>query len=176
MGALARGALFALVAGCLAARLVAQAAAPTLKAAFLYNFAKFTQWPLDSLPPGEALAFCTNDDAVAAALTLATAGRSIEGHRLEIRQLQLDVRSSRLRACHMLYVSELDRKSATQLLDRLKGAPVFTVGDLDEFVQIGGIARFFVEEGRMRFAIGVESAERARLQLSSKLLSVAKID
>lgn len=148
-------------------------AAPALKAAFLYNFAKFTQWPAEALKAGAPLIMCANDDEVADALARATEGRVVDGHRVEVRPVGAN--APRLRDCHVLYVSDLDRTGALQLLETLKGAPVLTVSDLDQFVQIGGVAQFFVEGGQMRFAINLESARRAGLQLSSKLLSLAKI-
>jgi hypothetical protein len=148
-------------------------AAPALKAAFLYNLAKFTEWPADALPAGASLVLCATDAPVAAALAVTAGGRSIGGHSIEVRLLNAD--SSTLRECHLMYVGDLGRKAAGPLLDALKGAPMLTVGDREEFVQLGGIAQLFIEDGQMRFAISVESAQRARLQLSAKLLSLARI-
>jgi hypothetical protein len=75
-----------------------------------------------------------------------------------------------------LYAPTLDEASAARLLEGLKDAPVLTVSDFDRFVALGGVARFFLERGQMRFAISPESGRRARLQLSSRLLSLAKIE
>jgi len=147
--------------------------AAVLKAAFLYNFAKFTEWPSDSLAPGQRLSLCVvGDSAVADALEETIKGRAVEGHELTVRVVKTD---GLLRSCHMLYVSGLDAKQSAQLLEALKGAPVFTVGDGDKFAETGGVAQLILENDRMRFAINVTSARRARLNLSSKLLSLAKI-
>jgi hypothetical protein len=169
----ARIVLTVLLAGIATSGWAQGVAAPALKAAFLYNFAKFTEWPGDALGPGSPLGMCTTDGAVFDELTKITGGRSIGSHQITTRRVTAD--DALLRACHVLYVAELDAKSTAQLLDTLKGAPVLTVGDGDAFVKLGGVAGLFVENGQMRFAIRVEAARRARLELSSKLLSLAKI-
>ena len=75
----------------------------------------------------------------------------------------------------MLYVAGVDPKRAQQIVDELKSAPVLTVSDGEVFAKNGGIAGVFVEQGKMRFAINVEAAQQARLRISSRLLSLAKI-
>jgi hypothetical protein len=149
------------------------AAAPALKAAFLYNFAKFTAWPTEVLAAGAPLVVCSTDAAVFDQLARTTAGRSIGAHAIDVRQVSVD--AAAIRACHVAYVSEVDATRAAQLADALKSAPVLTVGDSEEFVRLGGIAGLFVESGQMRFAISVERARRAGLELSSKLLNLARI-
>jgi hypothetical protein len=173
------------VCRCRIALLVAMAAAPTLayaqaqtaaepalKAAFLYNFAKFTEWPAASLPPRAPIVICTNDGDVARTLADMTNGRAIAGHDLQIQELKLDAPA--LRACHVLYAADVDATRAAQLLDRVARTSILTVADIDEFVSLGGVAQFFVEEGRVRFRIGVDAVERAQLRMSSQLLSLSR--
>ena len=144
--------------------------APELKAAFLSNFSKFTKWPDDAVPGGRAFTFCVVDDkAAAAALEEILSGHPGD-QPLSVRLVILD---SSIRSCHILYVGKLDAKQSAQLFDALKGASVFTVGDGEKFAESGGVAQFILEHGRMRFAINVAAAKRARLDLSSKLLSLA---
>jgi hypothetical protein len=147
--------------------------ASTLKAAFLYNFAKFTEWPPDALAPAQRLSLCVMGDAsVADALEQTIQGRNVEGHELTVRVVKV---SDPIRACHLLYASGLDAQRSTQLLRALNGAAVLTVADSDRFAQSGGVAQLILEGDRIRFAINVASARRARLTLSSKLLNLAKI-
>ena len=149
------------------------AAASKVKAAFLYNFAKFAEWPADTLPPGERLQLCVvGDDAVADALEQTIKGRAIEGHELSVRVIAAD---SLVRSCHLLYVDGRDARRSSQLLEALKGAAVLSVGDGEKFAELGGVAQLVLEQDRMRFAVNVTAAERARLHLSSKLLSLASI-
>lgn len=168
------GVLTGVVAGLLGGSPAAQTATvPALKAAFLYNFAKFTEWPAEALPSGAPLAICATDEAIVHALAQTTEGRAIGGHAVHAQYVALD--SARTRTCHVLYAGDLDQERAIRVLESLGGASILTVSDFDQFVRLGGVVELFVEDGRMRFAIGVESARRARLQISSKLLSLAKI-
>jgi hypothetical protein len=144
-----------------------------VKAAFLYNFAKFAEWPSETLPPGQPLNLCVvGDDAVADALEQTIKGRAIEGHEISVRVVGSD---AVLKGCHLVYVDGRDARRSTQLLDALKGAPVLSVGDGDKFAEQGGVAQLVLEQDRMRFAVNVAAVERARLKLSSKLLSLASI-
>lgn len=157
-----------------AASAVAQTAAVSkVKAAFLYNFAKFAQWPAESLPPGQRLQLCVvGDDAVADALEQTIKGRAIEGHELSVRVVATD---AVLRSCHLVYVDGRDARLSSQALDAVKGAAVLSVGDGDKFAELGGVAQLVLEQDRMRFSVNVTAVERARLRLSSKLLSLASI-
>ena len=149
------------------------ATAAALTSAFLYNFAKFTEWPPDSLAPGQRLAMCVaGDTAVASALDQTVKGHAIEGHELTVELLKPDASA---RACHLLYVSGLDEKRSLQLIDSLKTASVLTASNVERFADLGGVAQLTLENGRMRFTINVNAAQRARLQLSSKLLRLARI-
>jgi hypothetical protein len=149
------------------------ATAAALTSAFLYNFAKFTEWPADSLAPGQRLALCVlGDNAVAAALDQTIKGHAIESHELTVEVLKPDASA---RSCHLLYMSGVDEKRSIQVIESLKSASVLTASDAVHFVELGGVAQLTLESGRMRFAINVSAAQRARLQLSSKLLSLARI-
>jgi uncharacterized protein DUF4154 len=144
-----------------------------LKAAFLYNFAKFSEWPADVLAPGQRIGMCVvGDAAVADALTQTIKGHEIVGHELMVAVLKPDESAT---ACHLLYVSASEVKRSAALLVAARGAPVFTVSDGDQFAESGGVAQLIVENDRMRFAINIASAQRGRLAISSKLLSLATI-
>lgn len=164
----------------LAALVVAPAAAleeqdvslPSLKAAFLANFAKFTTWPDDALPPGRVFTFCiSGDNAVAAALEQSIKGRPAQE---PVGVVVVTVDTS-LRGCQVLYLGGLKPKDVRRTLEPLKGLPIFTVSDADGFADQGGVTQLRVERGRMRFAINPAAAQRARLLLSAKLLSLATI-
>jgi hypothetical protein len=143
----------------------------TLKAAFVYNFAKFAEWPADA-PPTDALTICVvGDIAIANALEETVRGRTINGRKVRVSRPAVDG----IRSCHVVYLAGFDASGAQQIVDDLKSAPVLTVGDREQFAQSGGIAGLFVEQNRMRFAINVEAAQRCRLRISSRLLSLAKI-
>jgi hypothetical protein len=148
--------------------------ASALKAAFLYNFANFTEWPADVLASGQRLSLCVmGDDAVADALEQTIKGRGVDNHELTVTVIK--AADSGTLSCHLLYVSGVDAKRTDQLLFALSGTSVFTVSDGDRFAELGGVAQLILENGRMRFGVNVEAARRAHLKISSKLLSLAKI-
>jgi len=147
--------------------------AAALRAAFLFNFAKFSVWPADTLAPGQRLSMCVvGDAAVADTLGQTIKGHDIEGHELTVTVLKADQSAS---GCHLLYVSASEIKRSAGLLLGIKPASVFTVSDADGFAQSGGVAELIVENDRIRFAINVAAAHRTRLSISSKLLSLATI-
>jgi hypothetical protein len=144
---------------------------PSLKAAFVYNFAKFTEWPVDVLPATASFTACVLGDApVSDALERTVKGRLLSGHSVSVMRVALD---GPLRTCHLLYVSGVTPAQVSAIVTIVKGAPVLTISDIDDFAPLGGIAHMFVENGRMRFDLNVDRAKLARLQLSSKLLTLA---
>ena len=145
---------------------------PTLKAAFLANFAKFTEWPQDAQPPGRVLTFCViGDKAVAAALEQGIKDRPGQ-EPMSVANVTAD---APLRGCQVLYLGGMNLRDARRVLETVKGLPIFTVSDVDGFAEHGGVAQLRLERGRMRFAINPAAAQRARLSLSAKLLSLATI-
>jgi hypothetical protein len=142
---------------------------PSLRAAFLYNFAKFTEWGDEATISGPLTICVLDDSAVEGALNDLVGESTINGRAVLIS------RGARLRACHLVYVGITDRQRAASILDELQGAAVLTVSNGYDFVRLGGIVGLFVDEGRMRFAINPEAAQRAGLRLSSRLLQLAKI-
>jgi hypothetical protein len=144
-----------------------------LKAAFLYNFSKFTEWPGDALLPKAPLEFCViaAPDVADALQSLAT-GHMLADHPLLVRGTTL---TGVLRGCHVLYAAGLDHHGSLTLLDLVRGLPVLTITDNEEFAELGGVANFFLERDKTRFAINVGATERARVKISSRLIALAKI-
>lgn len=144
-----------------------------VKAAFLYNFARFIEWPVESFK-GENLPLVVGvlgDDPFGGALDQTLNGKSINGRPLIARRLKW---GQNLRDCHLLFICPSEKKRLVQILDSLKGAGVVTISDLDNFCQQGGLIGFILEENKVRFVININVAEQARLRISSKLLSLAK--
>jgi hypothetical protein len=147
------------------------AADVAVKAAFLYNFAKFADWP--ALSARMPIAVCVvGDDRLAAALVEAVRGQVLGGHALEVAPHQ---EAAQWRACHLLFIADVEMRRSAAGLESLKSLPVLTISDGKDFAQTTGIMELFVEAGRMRFAINLDSAEGSGLHLSSRLLGLAKI-
>jgi hypothetical protein len=143
---------------------------PSLKAAFIYNFAKFTEWPADMLPAAAPFTACVLGDAsIGDALERSAKGRQLAGRGINVSRVQLE---GPLRSCQLLYVSGVTPAQIVTIVAAVRGAPVLTISDADDFARVG-VAQVFVENGKMRFNLNLEIAKRSRLQLSSKLLALA---
>jgi hypothetical protein len=145
---------------------------PTLKAAYIYNFTKFTDWPADVVPPGGRLTICAiGDPEVASALERAVKVRQREDHPLVITRLPGDAPP---RGCQLVWMSKLSLKQVAAVVTASRDAPVLTISDIDGFINVGGMAYFYFEHGQLRFHVDAEAARRARLDISSRLLALSK--
>jgi hypothetical protein len=145
---------------------------PALKAAFIYNFAKFTDWPADSATAKEPFVLCVvGDAAVGDELTRAVDARILAGQSLSVSSMTPGETPPK---CRLLYMSGVTPRQAAHLVAGLRDVPVLTISDLEGFTELGGIARFFFEHGRLRFSVNLASAERAHLHISSRLLKLAQ--
>jgi hypothetical protein len=143
---------------------------PSLKAAFIYNFAKFTSWPADALPSTGTFTACVaGDNNVFEGLERTVRDHKVWGHAVSVVQVQSE---SALRPCHLLYLSGLPPARLTMFLTTARGQAILTISDLDDFASSGGIVQMFVENGRMRFDLNFAVAKQARLQISSRLLTL----
>jgi hypothetical protein len=143
------------------------------QAAFIYNFAKFTEWPTDVIPTGEPIVLCVlGDVAIEQALEQAVKGRSLAGHSMTVVRAEPAKRP--LEGCHLLFISGATAGEAAKVVAGLGEAPVLTISAAEGFTEQGGIAQFFFVHGQLRFNIHLESAKRARLRLSSRLLALAR--
>jgi hypothetical protein len=144
---------------------------PALKAAFIYNFARFTTWPADA-PSGDSFVICVlNDTAVADALRRAVTGKSLTDRPITVTVV---ASAAPKRTCRVLYMAGLPVADVATVVADLKEAPVLTISSIDGFASAGGMTQFFFEHGQLRFRIHLESAKRAGLQISSRLLIMAR--
>jgi len=142
-----------------------------LKAAFIHNFAKFTEWPADTVAAGEPFVLCVlGDAAVGEALARSVRAGQLGGHRLTVSTLEPGAPQA---VCHVLYVSGVTVGQAAQAVAHVRDAPVLTISDLVGFPALGGAAQFFFDRGRLRFSVQLESVKRAHLKISSRLLALA---
>jgi hypothetical protein len=144
-----------------------------LKAAYLFNFAQFVEWPADAVAAGAPLALCVvNDGTVADALEQTIKGRTVKGHALAVRRVAA---GAPLPTCHVLYITGLDQKRGLDVIGTLNGKLVLTVSDATGFAQTGGMVELFIEDARIRMAVNVDALQRARVGLSSRVLALAMI-
>jgi hypothetical protein len=144
-----------------------------VKAAFLYNFTKFVEWPPSAFAEGNApLRLCVLGDDPFGHSLQTVVGEEIEGHKLIVVRTETLARAA---GCQVLFVSRSERDRLPQILAPLKSSPVLTVGDTKGFLVQGGIVNFILEGSKVHFEINPAAAEQAGLKISSKLLRLARI-
>lgn len=142
-----------------------------LRAAFLFNFARFTSWPqeADAAGEGEHLTFCIiNARALAEALRSATKGKDVAGRPIHVREPD-DL--SATAPCDVIYLPD----TPPQWVAVTQSRPALLVGEGTRFAQTFGMVGFFVQDGRLRFAINDAHVRAAGLQMSSRLLGLATL-
>jgi len=145
-----------------------------IKLAFLYNFAKFVEWPSDSYrDAGAPLEICiVGHDPFSPDSERELQTRTVAGHPVEILTLKP---TDTLRVCHMVFIPITENDQADKIVKGLKGSSTLTVGEAEGFAVLGGIINLTLEGNKVHFEINRLAADRAGLKISSRLLSLAKI-
>lgn len=143
-----------------------------IKALFLFNFAKYVQWPQWAFPRSNSpiTIGVVGDDNFGGDLPAAILGKSVEGRAFVIRHLSA---AASPQGCQILFISGSESSHMKQILDQAAGRPILTVGEDKAFSDEGGMIDFVLKDGRVRLEINLEPAGRAGLKISSKLLAVA---
>ena len=152
-----------------------QAQSPTVseyqvKAAYLYNFSKFVEWPQESFTDLDApfvFGIVGRDPFGIAFQELL---RDVHGRKAVIEHLNWD---QQLSQCHVLFISRSERKHMGAILEKVAGRSVLTVSEIDDFSSSGGIIGFVFDDDRVRFEINLDQAAKSQLKVSSKLSSMA---
>lgn len=144
-----------------------------VKAAFLFNFAKFVEWPADAFSGAASpIVICVlGEDPFGDALG-SLKGKTANGRPIVIRYAAT---LGELERCHLLFISSSEKANLPKILQTAKGWSILTVGDMNGFAQNGGIINMVKGESRVGIEINLEAAQRSRLKISSKLLALAKI-
>jgi hypothetical protein len=144
------------------------------KAAFLFNFAKFVEWPAGAFKnPDEPIQICLLGQNPFGSLLQDTVRDKVVANRtFVVREIP---NSSQAGQCHILFVASSEQRRMRAQLEELKDRSILTVGESDGFLSSGGMINLKLEGGRLRLEINVAAADRAKLQVSSKLLHLATI-
>jgi hypothetical protein len=145
-----------------------------LKATILYNLSRFVEWPSSAYadPQAPTVLCILGQDPFGDSLKALGQKQDSNGRPMAIRQLK---KENSIRECHVLYISTSERKTLTQILSRLKGSSVLTVGEMSQFAMQGGIIQFTLEDKQVHFEINLDAASRMTLKISSRLLVLARI-
>lgn len=144
-----------------------------VKAGYLFNFARFVEWPKSALPSAESpIVIGVLDTGEALPWIQAVLeGKTLDGRRVHVRAVNIEGLS---RDLHMIFVARAAGISPETVRSALGRAPTLLVGETDSFAERGGMIGFFRENGSIRFKLNLERAAQANLKISAKLSSVAK--
>jgi hypothetical protein len=145
-----------------------------VKAAFLFNFANFVQWPPEVFhDAAEPFHICVlGEDPFGAELDQIIAGENAQNRVIALLRLE---DSAQAGDCQILFISESKSSQQPYILQQLHGQPILTVGENQNFIGMGGMIEFFTVNSRIRLAISPQNIKNSRLEISANLLQVAVI-
>lgn len=149
------------------------AATPTeyeVKAAFLYNFAKYVQWPPS--PRQMFVIGVLGKDPFGPVLDEVMSGQSVQRRAIAVRRFE---RIEDVSGSDILFVSSSERRNLRAILAAMQRAPVLTVADMDQFAELGGMINLTTEENHVRFEMNPDAFRRAGLKAGSQLYRLARI-
>ncbi len=171
--------ILGMIATLLAARACAGAETPApsehqVKAAILCNLAKYVDWPLASFSQTNSplVVAVLGEDNFGDDLRRMAQDKTINGRKLLLKRLTSgeDVKSA-----HLLFIGASEKKRLPDILEKLRDTSVLTVGESDAFTQLGGMINLATKDRRIRLEVNLAAAERAHLEISSKLLRISDV-
>lgn len=144
-----------------------------IKAAYLYNFINYIDWPENAFPgPGGTITIgVVGQNSFGAALEVLN-GKQVKGRTVALKQIT-DIKD--LDQCQIVFINSSEKAHLPELLEKLKDSRALTVSEIDGFAQQGGIINFISEHNKVRFEINPDAARRLGLNISSELLKLAKV-
>jgi hypothetical protein len=148
-----------------------------IKAGFIYNFAKFVEWPANAFAQADSpiVIGVLGTDPFGNTLDRIVEDKKVGTRGFVVRRYKWNKDLKELKECKILFVSVSERAHIDEIVDGVKGLPILTVGETPGFAERGGVIRFTLEDNRVRFEVNVEAAHQADLNISSRLLTLAKI-
>ena len=144
-----------------------------LKAAFLYNFARFTNWPDEAFAdPGDPLNFCLLGEDPFGEAVDAINGKTVKGRKLSVARY---TEAAETFECHLLFISRSETTRIPAILAELNGRPILTIADMANFAKSGGVINLKTDKNKLRFEVNLDVARNVGLRFSSRFLSLAKI-
>jgi len=141
-----------------------------VKAAFVYNFGKFVEWPPDRLGGKYFIIGIYDDDDFAQVLTEIVAGKFIHEKPVLIKRFS---KMEDITGCHILFVGYSAKDHLSELFNIVHKLPILTVSDIQGFADRSGMINFKIVKNYVRFEINLKAAQQAGLKISSQLLKLA---
>jgi hypothetical protein len=147
-----------------------------VKAAYLFKFTKFVEWPATAFagPDAPFVIGIVGRDPFSGGLERLINGTTTGDHKIEVSHLNVN-EPAELRGCQMIFVSASEHRRLANILSALQGRPVLVVGESEGFASAGGMIGFALRESRVGIEINSAAAHQARLKISSQLLNLAKL-
>jgi hypothetical protein len=142
-----------------------------VKAAFLYNFAKFVAWPEEGRPGPIFVIAVLGQDSFGDLLQRTLDGKTILERKVEVRRISTPAAANDVQ---IVFIGSSEKARLPEILHALQGASVLTVGDMDGFADRGGMIAFRLQDDLVRFDINLDQVNRARLKMSSQLVRLAQ--
>ena len=144
------------------------------KAAYLYNFSKFVEWPAQAFAsPVAPIRLCVlKEQAFESELNQVVKGKTVGGRAVAVVPVQTAEQSL---GCQILFIASSQDKQSRQIIDTLRNTSVLTVGESEGFLERGGIINFVLQDDRVQLQVNHKAATQAGLHISSRLLSVARL-
>src|SRR6267154_258080 len=148
-----------------------------IKAGFIYNFAKFVEWPTTAFaqPDSPIIIGILGTDPFGQLIDRIVENKKIGARGFVVKRLKWGTDLKDLKECIIMFVGASERAHIDELMQIVKTLPILTVGETPGFAERGGVIRFVLEDNRVRFEINVDAAHEADLTISSRLLTLARI-
>ena len=149
-----------------------------IKAGFIYNFAQLVQWPSTSFtqPDSPIVIGILGADPFGSVIDRVIENKKLDGHSVVVKRFKWSKEPLKdLKDCNILFVSSSEKEHLDDLIHIVKSLPILTIGEIPGFATRGGIINLTLEGNRVRFEVNIEAAKQANLNISSRLLALAKI-
>lgn len=145
-----------------------------IKAGFIYNFAQLVQWPPTAFSQADSpiTIGILGADPFGEIIDHVVQNKKLEGRNLVVKRLK---RGASFKDCNILFISSSEVPHLEEILQSAKNLPILTIGEMPSFATRGGIINLTVEGNRVRFEVNIEAAKQANLNISSRLLALARI-
>jgi hypothetical protein len=148
-----------------------------IKAGFIYNFAQLVQWPSATFAQTDSpiVIGILGTDPFGATIDRVIENKKLDGRNVIVKRLKWGKELKDLKDCNILFVSSSEKEHLSDVINTVKWLPILTIGETAGFASRGGIINLTLEGNKVRFEVNVEAAKQANLNISSRLLALARI-
>jgi len=148
-----------------------------IKAGFIYNFAQLVQWPSAAFSQADSpiVIGILGTDPFGTSIDRVVENKKLDGHNLIVKRLRWSKDLKDLTECNILFISSSEKEHVADVINMVKWLPILTIGETPGFAARGGIINLTLEDNKVRFEVNIGAAKQANLNISSRLLALAKI-